>query len=202
MDFTIYKAINDFAASHDWLEDPLRFMAQDAQFLFVAILVALFFARGKWRSINGRRSVALAGFSSLLALGLAQMIAHLWDRARPYEVHDGVHLFVAPSHDPSFPSDHATAAFALATTVFMYHRRAGWLMIGMASVLAIARVAVGTHYPSDVVGGALLGALVAVLCSRVPLVRNLAHWLADRVGTIYERMTDRLLRRSPSSNLA
>ena len=202
MDFTIYRTINDLAAKHDWLEDPLRFIAIDSQLLFAAVLVVLFFARGKWRSINGRRGVALAGFSALAALGFAQVIAHLWDRARPYEAHHGVHLFVAPSHDPSFPSDHATAAFALAVAVFAYHRRAGWLMLGMASVLAIGRVAVGTHYPSDVVGGAVLGTLVALLFVRVVAIRNVGHWLADRCGTLYEQLTDRLLRRSPSSDLA
>jgi undecaprenyl-diphosphatase len=202
MDFTIFKAINDLAANHDWLEDPLRFMAQDAQFLFVAVLVALFIARGKWRSVNGRRGVVLAGVSALAALGLAQVIAHIWDRARPYEAHQGVHLFVAPSHDPSFPSDHATAAFALAVAVFAYHRRAGWLMLAMASVVSIARVGVGTHYPTDVVGGALLGTLVAMLCVRVPLIRNLAHRVADGLGGIYEGIADRIFRRSPSGNPA
>jgi undecaprenyl-diphosphatase len=202
MDFTIYKAINDFVAQHDWLEDPLRFMALDAPFLFMAILVGLFFARGKWRSVDGRRGVALAGLSALAALGLAQVIGHVWDRARPYEAHQSAHLLVARSHDPSFPSDHATAAFALAVAVFAYHRRAGWLMLAMASVLSIARVAVGTHYPSDVLGGALLGAAVAILCLRVPFVRNLAHGLADLAGGIYDRMGDWLLRRPPSSNPA
>lgn len=130
-----------------------------------------------------------------------------WSSRKPAEiartlVYRRVHLFVAPSHDPSFPSDHATAAFALAVAVFAYHRRAGWLMIGVASVLAIARVAVGTHYPGDVVGGALLGTAVALLCVRVPYVRKLVHWSADRVGSVYENLSDRLLRRSPSSDLA
>jgi undecaprenyl-diphosphatase len=202
MDFNIFQAINDFAANHDWLEDPLRFMAQDAQFFFVAILAALFFARGKWRSINGRRGVALAGFSALVALGIGQVISHLWERARPYEGHQGVHLFIPPSHDPSFPSDHATAAFALAVAVFAYHRRAGWLMLAMASVVAVARVAVGTHYPGDVVGGALLGTLVALLFVHVSKLRAIGHWAADLAGSIYEKSTDRLFRRSPSSGLA
>jgi undecaprenyl-diphosphatase len=202
MDFSVFKAINDLAADHDWLEDPLRFMGQDAQFLFAAVLVALFVARGKWRSINARRGVALAGLSALIALGLAQVIAHLWDRARPYEAHHGVHLFIAPSHDPSFPSDHATAAFALAVAVYAYHRRAGLLMLAMASVVALARVAVGTHYPSDVVGGAILGTAVALLCLYLPPVRRLARWSADRAGSLYEGVSDRVLRRSPSSGVA
>jgi undecaprenyl-diphosphatase len=202
MDFTIFKAINDLAAQHDWLEDPLRFMAQDAQIFFAAVLVALFIARGEWRSLNGRRGVALAGFSALTALGLAQVIAHVWDRARPYEAHHGVHLFIAASHDPSFPSDHATAAFGLAVAVLFYHRRAGWLMVAMASILAISRVAVGTHYPTDVIGGAVLGAGAALLWLRESHLRNLAHWTADRVGSLYDNLSNRLLGKPPSSEAA
>jgi undecaprenyl-diphosphatase len=201
MDFRIYTTINDFVARHDRVEDAIRFLALDAQFFFVALLVALFFARGNWRSVNGRRGEAAAGLSALLALGVAQVIAHAWERARPYDAHPGVHLFVARSHDSSFPSDHATAAFALAVAVFMYHRRAGWLMLGMATLVAVARVGVGTHYPADALAGALLGTLAALFVVLLPWPRRLAHWLADTAGGLYERTADRVLRRSPSSSL-
>jgi undecaprenyl-diphosphatase len=200
MDFTIYKALNDLAAGHDRLEDVLRFVASDAQFFFIAVLAILFFARGKWRSVNGRRGVAVAGFSALLAFGIAHVIGSLWDRPRPYEAHPGAHLFLSVSPDPSFPSDHATAAFALAVAVFLYHRRAGWLMLGMAALLSVARVACGTHYPSDVIGGALLGTLAALGIYYLPPARRAVHTLADWVGTIYERIANRALRQPSSSS--
>ncbi len=201
MDFTIYEALNDLATSHDWLEDLLRFVALYAQLFFIAVLAVLFLARGKWRSVNGRRGVTVAGFSALLALGVAQVIGKLWDRPRPYEAHPGnAHLFLSPSPDPSFPSDHATAAFALAVAVFLHHRRAGWLMLGMATALSVSRVATGTHYPSDVIGGALLGTFAALAIYFVPPARRLAHALADWVGTLYERVVTRALRQSPSSS--
>jgi undecaprenyl-diphosphatase len=202
MDFTVYKAINHFMVRNDWLEDPLHFFAVDAQFLFVAVLAALFLARGRWRSVNARRGAAAAGLSALLALGVAQVIGHLWDRPRPSETHSGVHLFVVPSHDPSFPSDHATAAFALAVAVFMYHRRAGWLMLAMASIVAVARVAVGSHYPTDVIGGAVLGMLAAFFVVLVPGPRRVAHWLADSAGELYDRTASWVLRRTPASDIS
>jgi undecaprenyl-diphosphatase len=200
MDFKIYEALNDLAIGHDGLEDVLRFVALYAQFFFIAVLAILFFARGKWRSVNGRRGVAIAGFSALLALGVAHVIGSLWDRPRPYEAHPGnAHLFLSPSPDPSFPSDHATAAFALAVAVFLHHRRAGWLMLAMAAVVSVARVACGTHYPSDVIGGALLGALAALVIYFVPPARRAANAVADWVGTLYERVANRALRQPSSS---
>jgi undecaprenyl-diphosphatase len=200
MDLTIYKALNGLAVHNDWLEDPFKFVAVQAQFLFLAVLAALFFARGKWRSVHGRRGVAVAGFSALVALAIGHFITDLWDRARPYEAHPQIaHLFVARSHDPSFPSDHATAAFALAVAIFIYHRRAGWLMLAMATVVALSRVVVGTHDPSDVLGGALLGSLAAGLVYLIPPVCTRIEALADWVGGLYERVTGWALRQLPST---
>jgi undecaprenyl-diphosphatase len=200
VDFTLYKAINGFAFHHDAFEDVLRFFSQDAQYLFVALLACLFLATGKWRSENARHGVVAAGFSALLALGVAQLITGFWDRARPYDAHPGsAHLFVAPSHDPSFPSDHATAAFAIAVSIWLRNRKAGWVALAMAAVISVARVAVGVHYPGDVVAGALLGTACALLLWLPPIRRPL-HALAEWAGRIYERLLDRVLRRRPATS--
>jgi undecaprenyl-diphosphatase len=193
VDFSLYKALNGLAVNHDGFEDALRFVALDAQYFFVALLGALFLARGKWRSINGRHGVVAAGFSALLALGAAQVISHLWERPRPYVAHPGdAHLFIAPSPDPSFPSDHATAAFAIAVAILLRHRRAGYVALAMATVVSVARVVVGTHYPSDVIGGAILGALAAAVFWSTPIrgpLRRLAAW----AGGIYDRLIEALV---------
>jgi undecaprenyl-diphosphatase len=199
MDFTLYKALNGFAAHHDAFEDPLRFFAMDAQVFFVALLAVLFLATGKWRSINARHGVVAAGFSALLALGIAHVIAEVWDRARPYEAHPGAaHLFISPSSDPSFPSDHATAAFAIAVSIWLRNRKAGWLALALAMILAVARVAVGVHYPSDVIAGALIGTASALILWLPPIRRPL-HALAEWAGSVYERVLDRILGRVPAT---
>jgi len=198
MDLTLYKALNGFAAHHDGFEDVLRFFAQDAQFFFVGLLAVLFLATGKWRSVNARHGVVAAGFSALLALGIAHLITEFWDRARPYEAHPtAAHLFISPSSDPSFPSDHATAAFAIAVAIWLRSRKAGWLALAMATILAVSRVAVGVHYPGDVIGGALIGTASALILW-VPPIRRPLHWLAEWVGSVYERVLDRVLRRRPA----
>lgn len=194
MDFTLYKTVTDLIAGHGALEEAVRFVAVDGQFLFVGMLATLFLARGKWRSVNARRGVAAAGLAALLALAVAQVIAGLWDRPRPYEAHPGeAHLLISASPDPSFPSDHAAAAFAIAVSIFLRHRKAGWVALAMAGALAVSRVAAGTHYPSDVAGGALLGTLAALLLW-APQVRRPAHALADFAGRTYERLMSRALR--------
>jgi len=173
-------------------------VAQDAQYLFLGLLAALFLVRGKWRSRSGRHGVVAAGFSAMLALAVAHLITDVWARPRPYDVHPGdAHLFIPASHDPSFPSDHATAAFAIAVALLLRHRKAGLLALGLATVLAVARVAVGTHYPADVVAGAVLGTAAALILWSPP-IRVPLHRLADWAGGVYEQLLLRLARLRPT----
>jgi undecaprenyl-diphosphatase len=188
VDASLYETINGFTYRHDSFEDVLRFFALDAQYFFIALLAVLFLARGKWASENARHGVLAAGFSAALALIIAQGISHVWERPRPYIAHpDIAHLFIPPSVDPSFPSDHATAAFAVAVAIFLRSRRVGLFALAIAAVLALARVAVGTHYPGDVLGGALLGTLCALLFY-IPAVRAPLHRLADWAVGLYDRI--------------
>jgi undecaprenyl-diphosphatase len=70
-----------------------------------------------------RATVAAALLSASLALLANQASAHVWDRPRLFAAHLlATHLFAAPSIDPSFPSDHAAAAFAIAIAVFAFSR--------------------------------------------------------------------------------
>jgi undecaprenyl-diphosphatase len=115
------------------------------------------------------------------------VISHAWERTRPFIAHPkDSHLFIPGSHDASFPSDHATAAFAIAVSIWLRHRRAGWLALGLATLVSVSRVAVGTHYPTDVLGGAVLGTVAAVVLW-LPPIRRLLHDLADWAGSLYER---------------
>lgn len=126
---------------------------------------------GQWWLQNDRRHtrhvLVAAGFSFLLGLALNQLLLLLVDRMRPYDA--GVaHLLIARSADPSFPSDHATASFAIAAA-FLLHgmRRRGLGFLAAALVMILSRVYVGTHYASDVLGGAMTGIVAAVVVRSV-----------------------------------
>jgi undecaprenyl-diphosphatase len=202
MDLSLYEWLNGASFHHDGLEDWLRFFAKDGQFFFVVLLAGLFLVYGKWASRNGRHGVVAAGFSASLALLVAQAISHLWDRPRPYEAHPGhSHLFVAPSPDGSFPSDHATASFAIAVAIFLRHRRAGAVALTLAVLVSVGRVAVGTHYPTDILGGAALGT-AAALFFWMPQIRRPLHALANRAGALYERVARAVAGLAPGTRSA
>jgi membrane-associated phospholipid phosphatase len=134
----------------------------------------------------------LAAASALASAGLAlltnQVISHIWHRARPTDAHANAHLwFVHASHDPSFPSDHAAASFAIAVSVFLVSRRVGAVFIIAAAAISFARILVGLHYPGDIAGGVLVGTSAALV------VHHLARRPLIAVVRAAGRLTDPLL---------
>jgi undecaprenyl-diphosphatase len=187
MEWSILHTLNDFLYHHDAVEDPLLFYVNVSEALFVAALVLVFaFANGdRWRP--WRRTAVAAGLSAGLALGIGKIISELVDRSRPFVVDpSGVHLFSGHSADPGFPSDHATGAFAVAMAIWLRDRRWGTVALIAAAVLSVGRVAIGVHFPSDVVAGAALGCGVALALYARPL-RARVDRLADLLGRPLER---------------
>jgi undecaprenyl-diphosphatase len=129
--------------------------------LLVLAVAVQWWRRGDRRHI--RHVLVASGFSFLLGLALNQVILLFIHRPRPYDA--GVtHLLIARSSDFSFPSDHATATFAIAAALLLHGwRRQGLAFLIAAFIVAFSRVYIGTHYFSDIASGALTGILAALL---------------------------------------
>ena len=110
--------------------------------------------------------------SFFMANALADLLKPVFGRFRPCQVVQGLHLLVRCPHSFSMPSGHAISSFAAATTLFYLSRYsvpilARWYPLVLATAVALSRVYLGVHYPSDVIVGALLGSTVATLVSLV-----------------------------------
>jgi len=109
-----------------------------------------------------RHTAISAGLSFLLGLALNQVILLFVHRIRPYDA-GLTHLLIEPSGDWSFPSDHATASIAVAISFLLQHvSKRGLALLGTAIVVCLSRVYVGTHYVTDILGGATTGLMAAV----------------------------------------
>jgi undecaprenyl-diphosphatase len=100
-------------------------------------------------------AVALADWSSM---GIKALV----DRPRPPLRYAEPKTLVPLPHDASFPSGHAATSFAAATMLSLAFPRFAPFLYVLAAAVAFSRVYVGVHYPLDVLGGALLGVLIAV----------------------------------------
>ena len=129
-------------------------------------LLVLIVAAQWWSSkerVHVRHVCISSGISFLAALGLNQIVILFEHRVRPYDA-GLTHLIVSPSTDWSFPSDHATAAFSIAAA-FLLHRiwGRGLVFLVLAAIISLTRVYVGTHYVSDLIGGAAMAFATAIL---------------------------------------
>jgi undecaprenyl-diphosphatase len=191
VDWSVLHALNNFMYQHDAVEDPLLFYVNASEALFVATLAIVFLAARGAAHAAWRRASLAAVLSAGLGLAVGKLISELVDRARPFVADPhGVHLFTAHAADPGFPSDHATAAFAIAAAIFLRKRGWGIAALVAAAVLSIGRVALGVHYPSDVLAGAALGS-AAALALWTPPLRSQIDRLADWIGARWDRLVER-----------
>ena len=181
--------MNAAVATRDWLEDPVTVLADAAVPLYALATAGLWLLARPYGNPRWKLASSSALIAAALALAANQAIAHLWTRPRPFSEHPGLtHVLAARTTDPSFPSDHAAAAFAIAFAVLAFSRRAGIAFLGAATLIGLSRIALGMHYPSDVLAGALVGFAAAALVTTLG-----RPWLI-RLVALVSRATDPLLR--------
>lgn len=126
---------------------------------------------------KNRYMVMQALLSACIALGISRIIGHFFYRPRPFVTHDIVQL-IPHSANASFPSDHATGAFVIAVSFWLFHKKVGWAWLTLALGIAFSRVWVGVHYPGDVLAGITLGAFTAISI----------HYLLPKIKYAYQAM--------------
>ncbi len=111
-----------------------------------------------------------------VAAGTAFCLKEMVRRPRPSVLLHGVRQ-LSMNGSFSFPSGHATNAFALATALSMRWPRGRLFFFTLAALVAVSRVALGKHWPSDVLGGALVGCTAVMVC----------HWMGQIFFSVRER---------------
>ncbi len=112
------------------------------------------------------------GLCMLLTMGVCWLTGELGlkmliRRLRPCQVDASVRMLISTPGGYSFPSGHTMNSFAAATSIFMHHRRPGIAALIFAMLIGFSRMYLFVHYPTDVLGGLVLGVAAAVLVYRV-----------------------------------
>jgi membrane-associated phospholipid phosphatase len=182
------KWLNSFAARSAFLDHSIYALTY---VLFSgAILIAFMWYCWFASDRTEDRSLLLVGSFLIFVAGAVSRILQVTLPTHLRPLHDPALAFRPPlgvdstilNRWNSFPSDHAAVYFGLALTVWLVRPRVGYVVFAVVLVLNLARVYVGVHYPTDVIGGGALGLFIVAALSRAPLLLS----IADRLVS-YER---------------
>lgn len=128
-------------------------------YVLIAVLPLLYGYQGWHTSLR----MAVAGAIGVLVY---KLLKSRLVRQRPYIRHGAIHRGTVPLDVYSFPSGHTLHAVAFTWVACWWHPELGWVLVPFGVAVAMSRVVLGLHYPSDVLAGAGLGVLIAVtVCS-------------------------------------
>jgi len=143
------------------------------------LIVFLGFKAGKKGKISLAILILALAFTDSIC---AQILKPLFERVRPSHVSmDGLNLLVPKGGKWSMPSNHAANIFALAVVLSYFYDRIKIPLFILASLIALSRVYVGVHYPSDVIVGGLLGYAIGWLA--------ITSWVIIKMRELKRRQT-------------
>jgi len=165
-DVKIFEAINGLASQSKVIDLLGIFFAKYFAYLLVLFLLSFFFWPKKDR-IKNRAMILVSVTAALVARFVVKTIITLfYNRPRPYMNLSFAHklISVSPAENlQSFPSGHAIFFFALSTVIYCFNKKLGIFFLICSAIISIARVFAGVHWPSDILGGAILGIIVGII---------------------------------------
>lgn len=157
-----------------WIQDTLRVPALNPVFIFISsignlgaiwiVISILLLIFKKMRKVGVMSIIALIGSVLINNVILKNLVA----RIRPYEVMTNLKLLVPHANDFSFPSGHTGSSFAAAYVLYKeLPKKYGIQALLLATLIGFSRLYIGIHYPSDVIAGAVIGILIAIMVRKI-----------------------------------
>ena len=165
LDIKLLYFLNGLAGQSRIFDGITVFLASYSQYFFVAgFLLLLYFS-----AYPGKHKLhvfLVATISAVTArFGVTEIIRSFYNRPRPFITHHLRQLI--QENDWSFPSGHSAFFFAAAVAIYLYNKKWGAWFFVVALLMNISRVIAGVHYPSDIIGGAVIGAVAAYIIFRI-----------------------------------
>jgi undecaprenyl-diphosphatase len=157
--------VNDLSGSSATLDSLMRLLTSDytiPPLLAITLIATIFAGRTAQERLRWQR----AAFVGIIAVGMTNWAIAVsngfWDRLRPYEaLPDDITLLFYPATDPSFPANPTGVGAAVAVALWGVGVQLRYFLIALTLLVAIGRLYVGVHYPTDLVGGAVIGVAMA-----------------------------------------
>lgn len=162
MNEEIFLFLHSFANRSPGLDGVILFFAQWLPyFTVIAAVIFLWVHTDKSAKAKGKE-IIFVFVTGVLAWASSVLLKIIFAVNRPELVSENV-LPLLVKDDYALPSGHATFFFAIATAIFLRHKRYGGWFLLLALIISLARVVAGVHFPVDVLSGFVLGGVIAYL---------------------------------------
>lgn len=126
--------------------------------VFWYLLMALMASLGGW---HGLVAALHMGVTALFCAALYRMMKRHFRRPRPFRTHAVIVARIHPLDEYSFPSGHTLHAVSFSIIAIAYYPALVWLLVPFSILVAISRVVLGMHYPSDVLAASAIAVVIA-----------------------------------------
>lgn len=183
IDLNVLHFINQFAGESTFFDKSVMFISLNHLFkggIFVLVIWFLWFKKGKKKQYRPIILINIVG--CFLVMFLARILARILPyRLRPLH-DDSIELSLPVNFNESyaeglssFPSDHAALFFALATGIYFLKKEYGIIaLLYSLIIICLPRIYLGLHFPSDIIGGAILGIVMIVLINKIQIFKTIA----------------------------
>lgn len=141
---------------------PIVSLFGDKGIFWIALAVILLIFK-KTRPLGLSMGIALALGFLFGNMAIKNIVA----RTRPYEYNSEITLLVSKLSDYSFPSGHTLASFEAATCIFIRYKKWGVAALVLAVLIALSRLYLYVHFPTDVLAGMVMGIIFAIVGTSV-----------------------------------
>jgi len=193
IDTTLFWALYGLSHQSVFLDAVGIFFAEYAAYVFAALLAAALVWPYSAKASQGKPRVRAAVIVSVIAALIARYavkaaIVFAYPRPRPFVGLSAVHplINILPWENlQSFPSGHAIFFFAIAAALYYFNKKIGFWAFIIAALIGIARIYAGVHWPSDILGGAILGIATGWLVYR--FYRNYSERVDKGIAFLFNK---------------
>ena len=167
IDIQLFHFFNNLAGQSHIFDILVVFLAAYLQYFLVLAFILLLYFSGYTKPEKLRIFFVTIIAITVARFGVAEFIRFLYHRPRPFltlQVHKLLSSgWFYSDTEWSFPSGHSAFFFAMATAIYLYNKKWGSVFFTAAILMNISRIIAGVHYPSDILGGAIIGVVIGYI---------------------------------------